>query len=245
MVTSLTGSLMLLTDKPEVYRTALVEPAKRSAPVLFTLPGQVYDVDPSRSQNLWRADAEVSGKEPKVFDASLVPACQLYLLEVYRPFEDWVVLGRTGGGIDPIKFEDLGLSKDREYYVFEFWSKKLVGSFSGAFPPGRIDPAFNSQVFCLRERKPHPQILATNRHITGGGVDLIDVTWENNILSGRSKVVAGDIYELFVSEAPGFAYEKAECAGAEFLRGEGQGVMLKISFRSDKSGEISWSVYFK
>jgi alpha-galactosidase len=244
MVTSLTGSLMLLTDKPEVYRTALVEPAKRSSPVLFTLPGQVYDVDPSRSQNLWRADAEVSGKEPKVFDASLVPACPLYLLEVYRPFEDWMVLGRTGGGDDPIKFEDLGLSNDREYYVFEFWSKKLVGSFSGAFLPGRIDPAFNSQVFCLRERKPHPQILATNRHITGGGVDLTNVTWENNVLSGRSKVVAGDIYEVFVSEPSGFAYEKAECTGADLLKEERSGVMLKISFRSDKSGEVSWSVYF-
>jgi len=104
MVTSLTGSLMLLTDKPEVYRTPAVEPAKRSAPVLFTLPGQIFDVDPSRSQNLWRVDTEVSGKEPKVFDAGLVPVCHLYLLEVNRPFEDWMVLGRTGGENAAIKF---------------------------------------------------------------------------------------------------------------------------------------------
>ncbi|MDH5468282.1 MAG: alpha-galactosidase, partial [Candidatus Aminicenantes bacterium] len=48
MATSLTGSLFLLTDKPEVYLTPIVEPAKRAAPVLFTYPGQVFDVDPSR-----------------------------------------------------------------------------------------------------------------------------------------------------------------------------------------------------
>ena len=88
MVTSLTGSLLLLTDKPERYRTPIVEPAKRAAPVLVTLPGQIFDVDPSRSAELWRVDAEVSGREPKPFDAGLTPACHLYLLEVNRPFED-------------------------------------------------------------------------------------------------------------------------------------------------------------
>ena len=197
-VTSLTGSLMLLTDKPEVYRTPIVEPAKRAAPVLFTLPGQVFDVDPSRSQNLWRVDTEVSGKEPKVFDAGLVPACHLYLLEVNRPFETWSVLGRTGGGSEAIRFQDLGLDKEREYLVFEFWTKKLLGSFRGSFPPGEIDPAFNCQVFCLRERQPHPQLLATSRHITGGGVDLVDMTWNDNRVSGKSRLVGEDDYELFV-----------------------------------------------
>lgn len=47
MATSVTGSLFMLTDKPEVYQTELAEPAKRSLPILFTLPGQVYDVDPT------------------------------------------------------------------------------------------------------------------------------------------------------------------------------------------------------
>ena len=73
MVTSLTGSMLLLTDKPERYLTQFVEPAKRTAPVLFTLPGQLYDVDPSRSAELGRVEIEVSGREPKPFDAGLTP----------------------------------------------------------------------------------------------------------------------------------------------------------------------------
>ena len=52
MVTSLTGSLFMLTDKPEVYHGPLVEPPRRCLPVLFTRPGQVYDVEPSRSSQL-------------------------------------------------------------------------------------------------------------------------------------------------------------------------------------------------
>ena len=79
MVTSLTGSLMMLTDKPAVYRTSAVEPAKRAVPILFTHPGQLYDVDPSRSENLSRVDAEVSGSGPRPFDAGYTPALSSYL----------------------------------------------------------------------------------------------------------------------------------------------------------------------
>ena len=245
MVTSLTGSLLLLTDKPEVYRTPIVEPAKRSAPVLLTLPGQIFDVDPSRSQNLWRVDAEVSGKEPKSFDAGLVPGCDLYLLEISRPFEDWMVLGRTGGEDKEVRFEDLGLDKEREYFVFEFWGRKLLGAFRGGFQPGEIDPKFNGQVFCLRERQAHPQVLATNRHITGGGVDLLDVSWEGRRLSGRSRVVAGDAYELFVSLPPGYSYDRAEGEGETALEAHREGEVLRISLKSAQSREVSWAVHFQ
>ncbi|MGB7297161.1 MAG: glycoside hydrolase family 36 protein, partial [Candidatus Aminicenantales bacterium] len=244
MVTSLTGSLMLLTDKPEVYRTPRVEPAKRSAPVLFTLPGQLFDVDASRSQNLWRVDSEVSGKEPKVFDAGLVPGCHLYLLEINRPFEDWMVLGRTGGDQAAIRFENLGLDTAKEYFVFEFWSRKLIGVFSGEFPTGEIDPKFNGQVFCIRERLLYPQILATGRHITAGGVDLIEVKWEDNRLSGKSRVVGGDAYDLLVSVPPGYAFDHAECAGAELLEARRDGEMLRVRLKSNQSREVSWTVHF-
>jgi hypothetical protein len=244
MVTSLTGSLLLLTDKPEVYRTPAVEPAKRAAPVLVTVPGQTFDVDPSRSQNLRRADVETSGKEPKVFDAGLVPACHLYLLEIDRPFEDWLVLGRTGGDDREIRFEDLGLDPEREYFVFEFWSRALLGAFRGAFPPGRTDPKFNCQVFCIRERLAHPQLLATSRHITGGGVDLISVAWEGRCLSGRSRLVAGDPYDLFVSVPTGYSFNRVESDGADVLEAVREGEIVRVGLKSDRSREISWSLHF-
>ena len=41
MVTSLTGSLFLLTDKPERYLSEYAEPARRTVPVLMTVPGQL------------------------------------------------------------------------------------------------------------------------------------------------------------------------------------------------------------
>ena len=246
MVTSLTGSLFMLTDKPERYRTDFVEPARRAAPVLVTVPGQLYDVDASRSSQIWRADVEVSGRDPKPFDAGLEPAAHLYLLEVNRPFESWVVLGRTGGDLDRIAFDQLGLDTAREYLVFEFWEKRLLGSFSRSFVPGALPATFNSQVFVIRERAAHPQLIATSRHITGGGVDLISTEWaqDSRRLSGRSRAVARDPYELYVHVPPGFEPVAAECDGAStaFQR---EGSVARWGCRADTSREIAWSVSFR
>jgi alpha-galactosidase len=245
MVTSLTGSLMLLTDKPERYRTPFVEPARRAAPVLVTVPGQLFDVDPSRSAEIGRVDAEVSGRDPKPFDAGLTHAVHLYLLEVNRPFESWVVLGRTGGPSDPIKWEDLGLDPVARYLVFEFWQKRLYQADAAAFNPGAVPAAFNSQVFVIRRQADRPQLLATSRHITGGGVDLLDVTWRAQELAGRSRVVAGDPYELFVTEPAGWHLADVRCDGAEPIASSRREGYLVAGCSSPTSGEIGWHLRFE
>jgi alpha-galactosidase len=244
-VTTLTGSLMMLTDKPERYLTAFAEPARRSAPVLFTLPGQVYDVDPSRSSEIGRVDVEVSGKEPKPFDAGLTPHCQLYALEVCRPFESWLVLGRTGGDFDRLRMADLGLDPLKEYFVFDFWRKRLLGSFQGTFSPGPIDPAFNCQVFIIRERLDRPQVLATNRHLTGGGVDLVDVAWTEGRLSGRSNVVGGDAYDIYLAVPEGFALQGFTCRGAGASEPEISGRVVRLRCQAETSGKADWEVRFE
>ena len=140
LVTSLTGSMLLLTDKPEKYRTPLVEAARRAAPVLVTVPGQLYDVDPSRSSELGRVDGEFSGRDPKPFDASLTTPVHLYALEIDRPFESWMVLGRTGGDFDEIRFEDLGLDPGEGIRGLRFLAEAVPRAASGlvqARPPAR------------------------------------------------------------------------------------------------------------
>lgn len=243
-VTSLTGSLLLLTDKPAVYKTEAVEPAKRAVPVLWTLPGQIFDVDPSRSAELWRVDSEVSGSGPRAFDAGASTTCDLFLLEIDRPFENWAVLGRTGESAAEVRFADLGLDPAKEYFVFEFWTKKLLGSFTGAFIPGPIDPKFRCQAFAVRERLDRPQIVATNRHVSCGGVDLIDAGWEKSVLTGRSRVVGGDAYEIYLAVPNGFRLDKFTCDGADVMGIERTGVLVKLTLMSRESREIGWSIRF-
>jgi hypothetical protein len=248
MVTSLTGSLFLLTDKPERYRTPFVEPARRAAPVLVTVPGQLYDVDPSRSSELARVDAEVSGRDPKPFDAGLTPLVNLYELEVDRTFESWVVLGRTGGTFDEVKWTDLGLDPAKRYTVFEFWERRSLATSGESFVPGTVSSRFNSQVFIIRERLPHPQIVATSRHITGGGVDLLDVSWKDGTLAGRSRVVGGERYEIFMTDATGgSAWRLADmrCDGGTALPIERHEDLVVSGCLPKTSGEISWQASFE
>jgi hypothetical protein len=245
MVTSLTGSLFLLTDKPERYLGEYAEPARRAVPVLMTVPGQLYDVDPSRSTELWRADLEVSGRDPKPFDAGLEPGAHLYQLDIERPFGSWIVLGRTGGAIDRIAFDQLGLDASKEYVVFDFWEKRLHGTFAESFAPGPVPARFNSQVFVIRERLPRPQVIATSRHITGGGVDLVDVSWDGTRLAGRSRVVGGDPYELYVTVPAGFTLGQAACAGVPAKGAVREAGFARFTCLAETNLELEWSVSFR
>jgi len=245
LVTSLTGSILLLTDKPSVYRAGDVRPAQRAAPVLWTLPGQIFDVDPSRSDALARVDTEVSGSGPRAFDAGLTPSCDLFLLEIHRPFEDWAVLGRTGESAAEVRFADLGLDPRKEYFVYEAWSQRLLGSFTGAFAPGRLDPVFRSQALVIRERLPRPQLVATSRHVTAGGVDLLDVRWDGRSLAGRSRLTAGDPYEIVLSEPGGFRLESFECGGTGPYEVARDGLLLRIRLPAGAGREVEWSANFK
>ncbi|MCX6569313.1 MAG: hypothetical protein NT147_09750, partial [Candidatus Aminicenantes bacterium] len=168
----------------------------------------------------------------------------LFLLEIARPFEDWMVLGRTGESVREIRFADLGLDPGKEYFVFEFWTRRLLGSFSGSFAPGPLDPVFGSQALAIRERQPRPQVVATSRHVTCGGVDLADVRWADGRLSGKSVVIAGDPYELFLIEPEGYRLDKFDCPGATVIEIKNEGLMVRVKLLFGASGTVDWSAGF-
>jgi alpha-galactosidase len=244
-ITSLTGGLLMLTDRPEVYRSDRVEAARRTAPVLFTLPGQVYDIDPTRSSRLDMVNTEVSGSGPRPFEADQRLQQTLYQLDIARPFEHWTVLARTVGAPQNIRMADLGLSVGREYLAFDFWAKRLLGVFRDSVVTGAVDPMFQVQVICLREQQPHPQLLATNRHVSCGGVDLERVSWDEDVLSGTSRVVAGDDYELYLTEPDGWTADAVTAGGAMAGLGEVRDRMRRITLRGAPTGPLSWAVRYR
>jgi alpha-galactosidase len=244
-ITSLTGSLLMLTDRPEVYRTDRVEAARRTAPVLFTVPGQVYDIDPSRTSRLFMVEHEVSGSGPRPFEADQRLQQTLYQLDIARPFERWTVLARTSGAPDTLRVTDLGLFAGRDYVAFDFWKKRFLGAFRDTLFAGAIDPDFQVQVVCLRERLSHPQLLATNRHVSCGGVDLESVNWNGEALSGISRVVAGDDYELYLTEPDGWTAESVDAADAEALLGERRDQWRRVTMRGARTGQLTWTIRYR
>jgi hypothetical protein len=242
--TSLTGSLFMLTDKAEKYNSELVEAARRTMPVLFTMPCQVYDVDPSRSSQLGWVDAEISGSGPRPFDASSVTTTGLFLQEINKPFENWSVLGRVDERDKVIALSELGLSSQKEYLVFEFWTKQFKGTTSNQFEPSSMDSKYNCQVFCFRERKNHPQLLATNRHVSCGGVELEDLQWVNNSLIGTSKVLSVENYVIYLHE-PENSQPKIIADKATLVRSSKEGVVRTIELKPDaNASEVKWKVQY-
>lgn len=53
--------------------------------------------------------------------------------------------------------------------------------FANGLNPGKLDPAFNGQLFGFRERKDHPRLLATSRPICCGGYEPGEVSWGDRI----------------------------------------------------------------
>lgn len=242
-LTSITGSVMMVTDPPEVYRTAQVDAALRTAPVLFTRPGQVYDVDPSRSALLGTVGNTTSGSGPRPFDADQRLLVPLHLLDIARPFEQWSVVARTGGDAD-IPLTDLGLEPGTEYVGFEFWTRRALGVVRDTLHAGAVDPTFQVQAICLRKRTTHPQLLATNRHVTCGGVDLQEVTWRDDALQGTSDVVGGDPYELYVTTPAAYGVPTVTVEGATLVSQRASQGVLVLRLLARRDGRVTWTLRY-
>ena len=244
-LTTLTGSVLMLTDRPEVYRTDRVEAARRTAPVLFTRPEQLYDVDPSRSSLLAQAGTQLSGSGPRPFDADQREVVPLYQLDIARPFEQWTVLARTRDDAAAIPLSDLGLVPHADYLAFEFWTRRALGVVRDTLHPGPIDPHFGVQVVCLRPRVAHPQLLSTSRHVTCGGPDLQEVAWKDKVLSGVSELVPGDPYVLYLNEPAGSRFDRIDATGARVVSQVVSGALRIIRLESAQGGVVRWGVKYR
>lgn len=98
-----------------------------------------------------------------------------------------------------LDFKKLGFAEDEECHVFDFWRREYMGVFSGAYKV--ILQPHCCQVVAVRRRLPVPQVLATDIHISCGGLELESSEFKDDVLriklsaSGRS----GNIF-IFVPD---------------------------------------------
>ncbi len=223
-VVSMAGSMLLVSDKAEVYRDdAHLEGMKRSAPVLFTVPGQLYN---GGGDGTW------------------------WLQEIHRPFDHWSVLARfdwkgEGAPEQEVAFADLGLDPEREHTVFEFWTQSFLGTKKGSFTAPAQQPGNQLQIFAIREVRDHPWIVSTTRHISQGGVSLDKLAWDaaSGALAGASKVVEGDPYVLTLRIPAGYRLKTVEAAGNE-PKFTTKGEIATVTIVPAATGTINWKLAF-
>ncbi len=102
----------------------------------------------------------------------------------------------------------------------------------------RLAPA-SCGLLIWRPLADHPQLVATNRHLTQGAIDLQRVAWSSARLelSGSSQVVGRDDYRVLFTVPAGW-----EVASAGVTVDRGVGV---LTLRSEANRTMDWKVKFR
>jgi hypothetical protein len=140
--------------------------------------------------------------------------------------------------------ERLGLAPAPAYAAFDFWANTFLPILKGNITVHLAPHA--CQVLALHPLDDHPFLLGTSRHVTQGMIDVTGEAWEaaSKSLSGRSQVVAGDVYELRVFvPAPWKAVSVVMGGQKVDIKQEGFG--LRASFLPQQSETVEWRLIFQ
>ncbi|MGD0226036.1 MAG: alpha-galactosidase [Terriglobia bacterium] len=169
-------------------------------------------------------------------------------LKIHRPFASWDIVSVFNWGDEQqeyrLPFAALGLDDDKDYLLYEFWSRKFLGVKRG-FVDARVDPRSNL-LLAVHELQNHPQFLSTDRHISQGGVELADVLWnqDRGELTSRLKLVENDPLTMFVHVPATYGFSKAAAVGATVEHIVNAAPIISVVLRRSTSGEASLVLVF-
>jgi hypothetical protein len=254
---SIAGAMLMLSDKPEIYADDNnLYGLRRASPVLFSVPGQLYDYDPSKTD--WLKEHERteirSGRSPTPVDGDQFGEVSAFWLNEFNTFfGHWYVLHRLNWpeknkkemDLPPvtIRFADLGLDPAKEYLVYEFWGDRMLGVHKKMFRLERLEP-YGIESLAIREKLGRPQLLSTNRHLSQGAAEIEKLLWEDHTLRGRSRVITEDRYVITVYVPQGYRFKSAKADGQEVVTEE-KDQILKVSWLPQQTASVAWEIAFE
>jgi hypothetical protein len=133
-----------------------------------------------------------------------------------------------------VRFDKVGLDRDRDYLLFDFWNQKFLGKARGEYSVEL--PAHACQVLSLRPDRGRPQLVGTDRHITMGAVELKDEKWSaaKNELRLKVELVENYPTTLTIYKA-GRGFREAKAIDAE-VQTASEGEVVRTTLVSAKSG---------
>jgi len=170
----LTGQALMATDRMMDLGEERVEMLRRVYPAVDIRPLDLYPSE--RNKRIWDLKVNHLGRQYDVvgifnFDEKETETVHL-------------------------KWADLGLPTDRPLHVFDFWNKDYLGAWQAGMT---LDVAPTScRVLTVLPSNGRIQLISTNRHITQGWVDLVDLGYNEvtQTFTGTSRVIRNDPYEL-------------------------------------------------
>ncbi len=179
---------------------------------------------------------------------------RVWNMPVERPFGNWNILtvfNFTGANpsrtyttsLDAAK--DLRLDANKEYIAYEFWSKKLIGTFKGTFKTRPLAP-YDVDIYSIVEKQSRPVLISTSRHIRQMAFDIKDMAYDGQqrMLRGISRAVKGDPYQLRIYVPDGFAGKRVELSEGLTGKMATDGNLLTVDYTSSTGKDVEWKVFF-
>jgi len=141
--------------------------------------------------------------------------------------------------------KDLRLYPNKEYIVYEFWSKKLIGTFKGTFTPRAVKP-YDCDIYSIVEKQDRPVLISTSRHIRQMAFDIKDLAYDGGqrMLRGVSRAVANDPYQLRIYVPDGFTAKRVELSGGLAAKMATEGHLLTVDYTASAGNDVEWKVFF-
>ena len=140
---------------------------------------------------------------------------------------------------------DLRLDPNKEYIVYEFWSRTLIGTFKGIFVPRPVKP-YDCDMYSIVEKQNHPVLISTSRHIRQMAFDIKDLAYDSQqrMLRGVSRAVARDPYQLRFYVPDGFSGKRVELSGGLTGTMATAGRLLTVDYSASTGNDVEWKVFF-
>ena len=113
--------------------------------------------------------------------------------------------------------ESLGLNRSRYYLVHDFWNREFLGNVRERITLFDI-PSRSVKLLCLRAEQKVPQLLATDIHLTQGGVDVLSAGWDKKSQSFLAvcKTPWRSKGTLFIHVPEGYVPASTACYTADY-----------------------------
>lgn len=189
-------------------RNLSISQAQAAATIIGLSGGNVIsgdrlsDLNPERIEII-RKVFPSSGNGAKPVDLFDSDTPEAFALTVKKSFGEWTVAAffnpdETRAVEKIVPSERLWLDPARKYIAFNFWEEQFEGEFSSHLKI-MIPPA-GCTLLSIHELPDFPKVIATNRHILQGYIELEQTEWnqEKQTLTGISSGIRGCPYSVFI-----------------------------------------------
>jgi predicted GH43/DUF377 family glycosyl hydrolase len=150
--------------------------------------------------------------------------------------------GAAGSRPIRVNFAELGLPAGEGYFVYEFWSQKVLGHLRDGITLAL--PPHTSKLLSIRPVPHNPWVVATDLHVSQGGVELREVKWDTSTstLSGVAQR-PGEKGNLVIYLPHEFEVKEAQLDGKSVPLPARDGEVLKLPVSFDGK-PVRWDVSF-